>query len=273
MIEVRIGNFNLRAIAHSGQCFRLYEVDEQRFELVAGSIPLSVRALGESRFCFDCEPEEFERVWRPYFDLDADYASYIRSIPPGDAFLTEAAAFGSGLRILQQDPWEMLITFIISQRKNIPAIRSAVETLCARYGRPVVRGEVRRFAFPTPQALSALGAGELRQCALGYRCDYVRAAARMVASGELDLARLSVLEDGPLLEALQAVPGVGPKVASCVMLFGYHRIAAFPRDVWINRMIEREYGGSFPIERYAGHAGVIQQYIFYYERLTKPKSH
>lgn len=266
MVEQRIENFDLRAIADSGQCFRMAEVATNRFELMAGNALLSVEKVGESRYRFDCDAREYERVWKPYFDLDADYDSYIQSIPPEDAFLAEAVAFGKGLRILKQDPWEMLITFIISQRKNIPAIRGAVEALCLRYGQPIERGGIRRFAFPTPEALAQQSAQAFKQCALGYRCEYVEAAARMVADGTLDLANMNALEDPALLEALMAVPGVGPKVASCVMLFGYHRIAAFPRDVWINRVIEREYGGNFPVERYEGYAGVIQQYIFYYAR-------
>ena len=267
MVERYIENFDLRAIAQSGQCFRMGEVAEHHFELMAGDALLSVRELGDSRYRFDCSAEAYERVWKPYFDLDADYAAYIQSIPPEDAFLSDAAAFGGGLRILRQDPWEMLITFIISQRKNIPAIRGAVEALCQRYGRPVEREGVRRFAFPTPEALALHSAQAFRQCALGYRCAYVQAAARMVAEGALDVYHLHALPDQELLEALMTVPGVGPKVANCVMLFGYHRIAAFPRDVWINRMIDQEYGGHFPLERYEGYAGVIQQYIFYYARM------
>ena len=132
--------------------------------------------------------------------------------------------------------WEMLVTFIISQRKNIPAIRACVEALCVRYGENLGR----EYAFPTPAALSGAGEEGLRTCALGYRAGYVLAAARLVQTGALDLEALASLGDGELLEALTAVPGVGVKVASCVSLFGYHRIAAFPRDVWINRVVHGE---------------------------------
>nr|HML48123.1 DNA glycosylase [Clostridia bacterium] len=169
MVEQHILNFDLKAIADSGQCFRMAEVAPDRFELLAGNDMLSIEKVGESRYRFDCDAREYERVWKPYFDLDVDYASYIRSVPLEDAFLAEAVAFGKGLRILRQDPWEMLITFIISQRKNIPAIRGAVEALCLRYGQPIQREGARRFAFPTPEALARQSAQALKPCALGYR--------------------------------------------------------------------------------------------------------
>ncbi|MDL2319365.1 DNA-3-methyladenine glycosylase 2 family protein [Eubacteriales bacterium OttesenSCG-928-A19] len=257
-------HFDLRAIADSGQCFRIIETGEDTFELIHGGVALCVEQAAPGEYRFDCDEDTFRRIWRPYFDLDTDYAAFAAAIPPEDAFLRAAAAYGRGVRILRQDPWEMLVTFIVSQRKNIPAIRRAVETLCERYGEPVPGGA--RRAFPTPRALAACGEDALRGCALGYRAGYVHAAARMVDSGALDLAALARLDDAVLHAALLAVPGVGPKVASCVMLFGFHRVAAFPRDVWINRVIDCEYGGSFPVERYAGYAGVIQQYMFYYAR-------
>ena len=156
----------------------------------------------------------------------------------------------------------MLVTFIISQRKNIPAIRACVETLCSRYGEPIGT----TYAFPTPAALAEADEEALRACALGYRAGYVLAAAQMADAGTLDLSALVSLEDDQLAESLMTVPGVGVKVANCVSLFGYHRIAAFPRDVWMNRVIHEHYRGRFPLYRYKGFAGVMQQYLFYYAR-------
>lgn len=272
MIEVRLDNFDLLAIAESGQCFRFEGLDESTYEVIAQGTVLTVKALGEGRFLFACDEREYERVWRPYFDLDTDYSQYIRCVPAEDAFLSKACAFGNGIRILRQDPWEMLITFIISQQKNIPAIKKAVAVLSERFGESIGTGDVRRYAFPTPKALAARTEADLRDCALGYRAAYVLAAAKMVASGELDLAHMESLDDEALHNRLLTVPGIGPKVANCVMLFGFHRIAAFPRDVWINRIIEQEYQGCFAVERYPGFAGVIQQYMFYYARLGKDRT-
>jgi N-glycosylase/DNA lyase len=212
----------------------------------------------------DCSRLEFEEVWRNYFDLDTDYRRFRAAVPAGDRYLTAAVRYARGIRILRQDPWETLVTFLISQRKNIPAIRRAVEELCRRWG--------DADGFPPPERLALLSEAELRECGLGYRTGYVLAAARMTASGALDLPALERLPDGALLDALRTVPGVGPKVAACVALFGFHRLSGFPRDVWINRVLDREYGGSFPLERYAGFQGVMQQYLFYYARTARPDS-
>ena len=162
----------------------------------------------------------------------------------------------------------MLVSFIISQRKNIPAIQYCIEALCSRYGESIESGGERFYAFPSAETLAALDESHFLACSLGYRAKYVLAAARMVASGTLDLSGIASCSDEALYSVLLAVPGVGEKVANCVMLFGYHRFARFPRDVWINRIEAREYGGAFPTERYPDTAGALQQYIFYYARST-----
>ena len=217
---------------------------------------------GKDDVRIDCSEAEFADFWREYFDLGCNYGEVIKSVDPGDFFLTEAAEYSRGLRILKQDPWEMLITFIISQRKNIPAITGCVEKISAEFGSPIGDG---LYAFPSPEQLAAAG-DALCGCSLGYRDDYVRRAAGAAASGEADIYGWRSLDDADLSEKLLALRGVGVKVANCVMLFGYHRINAFPVDVWIKRVIDEKYGGNFPLERYNGFAGIIQQYMFYYGR-------
>ncbi|MDR3051031.1 MAG: DNA-3-methyladenine glycosylase 2 family protein [Oscillospiraceae bacterium] len=262
--------FDLRKIAESGQCFRMTPLSAESYRVIAGARCLTVTHRGGELFAFDCDAETYARLWAPYFDLDTDYARFVAAIPPEDAFLRAAVDYGWGIRILRQDPWEMLITFILSQRKNIPAIRRGVENLCERFGAPIGQKTPSLFAFPVPQVLAEQSAESLAPCGLGYRAPYVLAAARMVANGTLRLEALRSATDEELLSALLAVPGVGHKVASCVMLFGFYRIAAFPRDVWINRVVQNEYGGDFPLHLYEGCAGVLQQYMFHYIRRAAP---
>ena len=159
----------------------------------------------------------------------------------------------------------MLITIIISQRKNIPARRQAVESLSTTCGTCIDK-ENEFFAFPTPTQLAGLSLSDLQDLSLGYRAKYVYEAAQKVASGELDIKKWAMLGDDDLHKALLSCYGVGEKVANCVALFGYHRIGAFPVDVWIDRIQKTYYNGSFPVEKYEGFAGVMQQYMFYYER-------
>ena len=214
----------------------------------------------------DCSQAEFDAIWRDYFDLAVDYASIRTLADPEDVFLRRACDYGAGIRMLRQEPWEMLVSFIISQRKNIPAIQYCIEALCSRYGEPIESAGERFYTFPSAQTLAALDESHFLACSLGYRAKYVLAAARMVAMGTLDLATIAACSDEELYSTLLAVPGVGEKVANCVMLFGYHRLTRFPRDVWINRIEKQEYGGVFPLERYTELAGALQQYIFYYAR-------
>ncbi|HPX71149.1 MAG TPA: DNA glycosylase [Bacillota bacterium] len=252
-------DFDIEKIAASGQCFRMNKTPDGNWLCMASDRSIRLCSVDDG-YEISCSGEGGDAFLRRYFDLETDYAAFRAAIDPSDIFLCSAAEAGIGIRILKQDPWEMLISFIISQRKNIPAIKAAVEALCRSFGEKTPEGS---FAFPKPAALASASASELKACSLGYRVPYVSDAARRVDSGDLNLEALDSLDDASLMDALQAVSGVGPKVASCVSLFGYHRIGAFPVDVWIKRMLDEHYGGVFPLERYSGFAGVMQQYIFY----------
>ena len=262
MVRIKSKDLDIAKIADSGQCFRLTPAASGVWQLVARGRVLEIGELPDGAE-LRCSPREYEAVWRSYFDLDTVYERFRTAVPEEDLFLRSAVRWGEGIRILRQDAWEMLVTFLISQRKNIPAIAGSVERLCRLCGEPLGEGH---YAFPTAERVAALSLAELNGCSLGYRSPYVQAAAQLTASGQLDLGALSEADDDALLKALLGVPGVGPKVANCVMLFGFYRLSGFPRDVWINRMIDTEYGGTFPLEPYRGFEGVIQQYIFYYGR-------
>lgn len=252
-------DFDIRKIAESGQCFRMNEVERGQWLCLAMDKVLLVAPVCGG-YSFSCEEDEYKAFWEDYFDLKTDYSAFRNAIDPDDDYLLKAAKAGEGIRILRQDPWEMLITFIISQRKNIPAIKASVEAICRSFGEDLGFGI---YAFPTPESLAWADEEQLKECSLGYRVPYVMEAARMVSSGELDLDSISSQNDEELLNTLQTVYGVGPKVANCVSLFGYHRIGAFPVDVWIKRVVDEHYSGAFPLERYKGFAGVLQQYMFY----------
>ncbi len=265
MITITNPDFDIRKIAQSGQCFRLNPNKDGGYTLVALGRALRLAEDGESCM-LDCTEAQFESLWRDYFDLETDYACIRAGADPNDAFLQRAMEYGRGIRMLRQDPWEMLVSFIISQRKNIPAIKYCIEAICSRYGEPIDSAGETFFSFPSPQTLAALEESHFLACSLGYRAKYVLSAARQIAAGALDLSKIAEMDDETLFSALLTVSGVGKKVANCVMLFGYHRLARFPRDVWINRIEAREYAGAFPEDRYPETAGALQQYVFYYAR-------
>ena len=265
-------DFNLQRIIDSGQCFRPVKIPDGRYRFITGKHLLHIQELGDGRYEVDCSRWNWKHTWKSYFDLNASYAAIRRSIPDSDTYLTWAAEYSQGIRILRQDPWEMLITFIISQRKSIPAIRSAVEMLCEKAGTLCEEGGENFYTFPRPGELARLSEEDLRECSLGYRAPYIYQTVRKVRREKINLYQWNILTDEKLVEKLMEFPGVGIKVANCTALFGYHRIARAPVDVWIERVIREHYGGQNPFVSYPETAGIMQQYMFYYIRNGKKMS-
>lgn len=264
-------DFDLEKIADSGQCFRWERLPDGSYRILHGDLCLYIERLGDKDYALSCSEAEFTSVWHGYFDLTENYRAIRGRIDPErDPFLFAAAEQEKGIRILRQSPWEMLITFIISQNRNIPAIRRSVEALCGICGEEKTDCRGNRYhAFPAADAMAALSGEQLKDCRLGYRCRFVHEAAAAVAEGKLDP---DGLRDAPGEEAcrrLMELSGVGIKVASCISLFGLHDLNSFPRDVWIKRILENEYPEGYPFDRYAPYNGVFQQYMFAYYRGKK----
>ncbi len=267
-VEIK-DDFDLDKIAASGQCFRVRRFADGGYRFICRDEVLYIRPAGQDRFAVSCGETDWQDFWTSYFDLEREYRGIRQKELGKNEFADAAMDSGRGIRILRQDPWEMLLTFLISQRKNIPAIEKAVEALCAAWGHPVLTEYETVSSFPSPAELAGVTEEALRDCGLGYRAPYVLDALQRVSGGDLDLAGLSSCEDDELLAQLQSVRGVGKKVANCVALFAYGRMDCVPVDVWINRAIEKDLQGSSPFSLYPGDAGIIQQYIFYYERSVK----
>lgn len=262
-MQVQIPGFNLQLTANSGQCFRFLQLSASTYHLIAGKQELFISQQTNDLFNLDCSQSDFRDHWQQYFDLDTDYQSILASIPKDGGYLQKAANFAGGLRILQQDAFETVVSFIISQRKTIPAIKSCVSKLSERFGEYLPSG---KHAFPSAEALARAEPGELAACGLGYRVGYVSQTARMIAQGVVNLQDIHCLDDAQAKQALLQLPGVGNKVADCILLFAYHRLGAFPVDVWIERVLQEHYPQGFPFHVYPGHAGVLQQYLFCYAR-------
>ena len=268
MMQIQINDdFDLERIAGSGQCFRWEKDDTGAYRIIHKEHLLRIRDLGDGMFALSCTEDEYRDIWYPYFDLGENYRSIRERVDrEKDPFLAAACDFGKGIRILRQDLWETLVSFIISQNKNIPAIRKSVELLCEAAGKRVDDADGGGYLFPAPEEILSLSDEALAACRLGYRCRYVKAAALDVAEGRLVLDRLKTETEEETIRALTGVCGVGVKVANCVSLFGLHHVDAFPVDVWIRRILENEYPGGYPKEIYSPYNGIFQQYMFYYYR-------
>lgn len=265
MVRRTVDHFDLEQICRSGQCFRMDQESDGVYSVIAGNRRVRVSQKG-TEVDFFCDEDEFEQFWKRYFDLESDYASYIEQINPSDAYLMQAAAFGAGVRILRQDLWEMIVSFLISQQNNIVRIRRCIDNICRSYGEKIEDGQGEcYYAFPRPEALAVLGDDDLKVCNLGYRSKYVVRTAQSIVSGEIDLAAVGGMSYEAAKEELLKLFGVGEKVADCICLFALHHLQAFPVDTHIRQALQSHYKRGFPKRRYRGIEGVLQQYIFYYE--------
>lgn len=241
-----------------GQAFRWRRTESDYACTYTGSFlnsRLTVSQVKKGEFIFhNTTEEDFLAIWRDYFDLDTDYTELKRRFSE-DETLSKACTFAGGIRLLKQNSWECLISFIISQNNNIPRIKGIIDRLCENYG-----GE-----FPAPHQLSQETPDTLAYLRSGFRAKYLCDAAVRVNSGETDLSAISSAPIDEARAALKAIKGVGPKVAECVLLFGMHRVEAFPVDVWIKRVLAEYYPNGFP-EFARDSAGIAQQYLFHYIR-------
>lgn len=266
-----INGFQPADIFENGQAFRFTDVGGGVYEGVAYGRFLRVSETGGAAVLYPCAETDFEGIWRRYFDLARDYAALFAGC--GDTALRQGIAFAPGLRVLNQQPFEMLISFIISANNNIRRIRGIVQAICEACGEPFMFEGKTCYAFPTPARLAGMGEEKLRACGCGYRAPYIRGAARAVAGG----FDMEALRDTPYTQAkkqLQTLPGVGPKVADCILLFSLGHTCAFPADVWIWRVMRSAYGyagrekdmAAFAREKFGEYAGLAQQYLFYWAR-------
>ena len=256
-IKIKLSELNPRKTFLCGQCFRWSEDENGDFSGIVFGKNITVRENGEF-----AEISGFsEKEAREYFDLETDYAEYIKRLSE-DKTLSEACRCSSGIRILRQEPFETLISFIISQNNNIPRISGIIARLCESFGEKIDGG----YAFPTAEKMSRLSPDDLAPLRAGFRNRYLVDAAQKVASGEVDLEKCRYCDYDEARAELMKITGVGVKVADCTLLFGLHRIEAFPVDVWMKRAMEKLFPNMKP-DDFGEYAGIAQQYIFHYSRM------
>lgn len=263
-------NFDIVQIFDCGQCFRFSAVNKENeavtYEGVAFDKYLKIVQTKDSVCFYNTEASEFESVWSRFLDLGTDYGRIIESFSD-DKVLYEAAKFADGIRILKQDKWEALCSFIISQNNNIPRIKGIIENMSAKFGKEIYfDGKRAYYSFPTAKALYDAGEDEIFALKTGFRAKYIFDAAKRVCENPFFLTEVSGLDTENASEKLQLIKGVGRKVAACTLLFGFEKYDCFPVDVWVKRILDTYYpnGGSRHFE--GEYAGVAQQYLFYYER-------
>ena len=245
-----------------GQCFRWNGDENGVYRGVAMGHAAKIWVESGRVYVLSDASESF---WREYFDLDRDYAAISRAFEGGE-YLAKCVEYGMGIRMLRQEPWEALCSFIISQCNNIKRIKGIVERLCAMYGEERELEGGRFYTFPSAQTLSGATEADLAPLRSGYRAAYIINAAVAVSSGAIDLQKLIKADYVTAKKELMKLSGVGEKVANCVVLFGLYHMEAFPVDVWIRRALREHFPPDFDPDTLGEYAGLAQQYIYFYAR-------
>lgn len=254
-------HFDIEKIMNSGQCFRIYKVKDSSnidvYEVMSARVCLRIiHDKSQREYHFVCTEDEFYNYWENYFDLQTDYSQFYDKIRKEDTgFVCASGEYGYGIRILRQDYWETVISFLISQNNNIPKIKKSIESLCEKFGQPINRYGILRYTFPTQDELQNATIEKLQSCGLGYRSKYV-----------YNVIHLPIEALKPNYESLQNITGIGSKVASCIMLYGAHDMSQFPIDIWMKKVLSSIYKGVFDTTLYKGFEGFVQQLMFYYYR-------
>jgi len=246
-----------------GQCFRWNADEKGIYRGVASGFFAEVETADEEVYITSDADENF---WREYFDLDTDYDE-ISAAFTGE-YLETCREYGKGIRILRQESWEALCSFIISQCSNISRIKGIVERLCTGFGEELRVGDKVYYSFPTAERLSELTPEDLASLRSGYRAEYIIIAAKAVADGSLDLEALKAMDYKSAIKELRRLRGIGEKVANCAVLFGLWHMEAFPVDVWMKRALMQNFPEDFDPETLGPYAGLAQQYMFYHARST-----
>ena len=268
-----IDHFRLEDTFLCGQCFRWKKDKDGVFRGVVQNHAAKMYYAGENTIFLESSNSDLV-YWSHYLSFSTDYNIIEKSFSK-DPVLSKCMKAGYGVRLLHQDLWETIVSFIISANNNIPRIQKIIDKLCALYGDEIEFDNEKYYGFPTPERLASLDISDLAEIRAGFRDKYILDAAKKVASGEVDLEKIKTMSDSDAKAELMKIKGVGGKVADCILLFAMQRYKTFPKDVWIKRIMKEEYGidekdiDAFAAEKFGAYAGIAQQYLYYYHAIKK----
>lgn len=274
-----VKNFNIKQVVECGQCFRWKKVTDSNYIGVAYGRVIEVVQEDDKIQILNTTEEDFNNIWQEYFDFNRDY-SEVKDKLIDDELLKKSMEFGYGVRVLNQEPFEILISFIISARNSIPVISKTINNISKKYGTKLQYKGEDYYTFPTIEQLSIATEDDIRETGASFRSKYIVDTVRRLKDGELSLEEIMALNDDECHTKLQEFKGVGAKVADCVMLFSMKKTSAFPVDVWVKRAMIYFYDAKdsslnkiriFARDRFGELSGFAQQYLFYYARENKIK--
>ena len=272
-------SFNLKDIFECGQCFRWNKQEDGSYTGVIKDRVVNVKKSDDNFVFLSNNDEKLENIIREYFDLDRNYENIKENLSKIDEHMKISVEYGSGIRILKQDIWECIISFIISANNNIPRIKKIIENISKNYGKKIEFQEKDYYLFPTPEELSKATVSDLRALGLGFRDKRVYKTTQLVLNKDFDIDKLLYQDTNSIREELLKLDGVGEKVADCILLFGFNKFDVFPVDVWVRRVMNELYIHDedetkvnkkeirkIAKEKFLGIEGLAQQYLFYWKR-------
>jgi N-glycosylase/DNA lyase len=276
-----VKSFELSHVFDCGQCFRWIRQENGNYIGVAFGRVIEVEKRDSDIIIYNTNEKEFNEIWLNYFDLKREYEN-IKEILSKDELLKQSVEFGHGIRILQQQPFELVISFIISANNRIPMIKRAIDNISKRWGKEIEYKGKAYYAFPTVEDFAKVSMEEIESCGVGFRAKYIADTVEKIYKSmseeykqEYDLNFIKAQSDDGCHEALQVFSGIGPKVADCIMLFSMNKYSAFPVDVWVKRAMQHFYLApdvslkkirDFGRNKFGELSGFAQQYLFYYAR-------
>lgn len=273
---INVPRINIFKTFDCGQCFRFDPVSlfGNKYEyggVAFGKYVVFAQNCDTEIIVYGSDKDDFIKIWAPFLSLDTDYekidSHIIKTV--NSEHMTKATEYSYGIRILRQDAWEALCSFIISQNNNIPRIKKIIASLCKKYGDVVEFNGNTHYSFPSASVLKSAGIDAIFELKTGFRAKYIHDASVRVANGEILLENVKSLCFDDALNELCKIKGVGLKVASCALLFGFEKTEAFPIDVWMRRALDNHFGGSIDLVALGATAGIAQQYLFYYEKYNQ----
>lgn len=269
-----IKNFDLHNVFECGQCFRWNKTTSGSYIGVAFGKVIEVDKINNDLVISNTSLAEFYDIWEDYFDLKRNY-SEVKELLSKDPVLKKSIEFGSGIRILKQEPFELTISFIISANNRIPMIKRAIKNICEKWGQKIEFNGESYYTFPSPEKLSSVTVEELEGCSTGFRAKYIEDTVKKIYNNEMNLNSIKELDDDECHKKMQEFMGVGPKVADCIILFSMQKYSVFPVDVWVKRAMQYFYLApevslpkirKFARDKFGELSGFAQQYLFYWAR-------
>lgn len=274
MIKIKLSHpFKLDDTVTCGQIFRFFKQEDDSYDIILKDRVINVYVKDDYLFVSSNDERDLKNVVTTYFDLDNDYEKMAKLLIEADEKITKASLFSVGLNMIKQDPFETVISYIISANNGVPQIASALNNIAKRYGKKVIFNEKEYYLFPEYEDLKSVTEEDFRNCKVGFRDKYLKAMVDKLNNNEIDLDAFYEMNTEQALDKLMENQGVGPKVASCILLFAYQKYDVFPIDTWVKKIMRDDYKiegekkiRKFAAETYGKYSGIAIQYLFNYSR-------